>query len=103
MLHAAQKAMGYAQDLTEQAFMKSSLHQDGVVRQLMILGEACKHLSPEIRQAHPEIPWKKIAGFRDVLIHDYFEVDLKKVWQILKEDLPMLITSLKAIAPPEEP
>ena len=55
MLHAAQKAMEYVQNLTEQEFMASSLHQDGLIRQLMIIGEACKHLSPEIREEHPEI------------------------------------------------
>ncbi len=69
------------------AFVKSTLNQDAVVRNFEIMGEAAKHLSDQFKQANPEIPWKRIAGFRDVLIHDYVGVDVDEVWKIVERDL----------------
>jgi uncharacterized protein with HEPN domain len=63
-------------------FFSDSHWQDAVIRQLEIMGEATKRLSQDLRRRHPNIPWKRIAGLRDVLIHDYFGVDLNMVWQI---------------------
>ena len=62
-------------------FMRSSMAQDATVRNLEVVGEATKRLSPEIRSAHPEIPWRNMARMRDVLIHDYMGVDLEIVWK----------------------
>lgn len=61
------------------AFNQSLLIQDAVIRSFEVIGEAVKHLSPEIRQQYPEIPWRQIAGFRDVLTHDYGDVDVEEV------------------------
>lgn len=72
------------------AFLQTNLIQDGVVRNLEIIGEATKRLSLEFRGEHPTIPWKQIAGFRDVLIHDYMGVDLDIVWEVIEKDLPKL-------------
>ena len=72
MLQAASKALEYAHGLTEDQYRASSRDQDAIIRQLTIVGEAAKRVSPEFRAEHPEIPWRKIAGFRDVLVHDYF-------------------------------
>jgi uncharacterized protein with HEPN domain len=102
MLQAAQKVLEYAIGLTETSFLASSRDQDAIVRQLTILGEAAKRVSPDFRNEHPEIPWKKIAGTRDVIVHDYFHVDSEKVWRIVQEDLPDLIKALVRIVPPEE-
>ncbi len=70
MLLASRKAVEYAQELTEERFLSSPLHQDAILRQLTVLGEAAKRVSGEFRDGHPEVPWKKIAGFRDVAVHD---------------------------------
>ena len=102
MFQAAKKVLEYASGLTETSFLANSRDQDAIVRQLTILGEAAKRVSEDFRNEHPEIPWKKIAGLRDVVVHDYFHIDLEKVWRIIREDLPDLIEVLKRIVPPEE-
>ena len=74
----------------EQEFLASRLIQDGVVRNLEVIGEATKNLSIELREANPAIPWRQIAGMRDVLIHDYLKVNLSRVWLTVSTDLPEL-------------
>jgi uncharacterized protein with HEPN domain len=68
--------------------MDQSHWQDATVRQLEIIGEATKRLSPELRSRYSDVPWRRIAGLRDVLIHDYMGVDLDAVWQVTQKDLP---------------
>ena len=74
----------------ETYFLASGLVQDGVIRNLEVLGEATKNLSDDLRSANPEIPWRQIAGMRDVLIHDYLRVNLRRIWQTVVSDLPPL-------------
>ena len=74
----------------EEVFMASKLVQDGVIRNLEVIGEATKNLSDDLRSANPEIPWRQIAGMRDVLIHDYLRVNLRRIWQTVVSDLPPL-------------
>ncbi|HEY0514832.1 MAG TPA: DUF86 domain-containing protein [Thermoanaerobaculia bacterium] len=71
-------------------FMAKSHWHDAVVRQLEIIGEAVKRLSPEVTQRRPDIPCRRIAGMRDVLIHNYMGVDLEAVWEVTQNDLPQL-------------
>lgn len=79
------------------AFLGSSLQQDAVMRNLEIMGEATKQLSPELRHAHTEVPWRRVAGLRDVLIHDYLSVDVQELWNIVERDLPALKQSVSAV------
>ncbi|MGH7928820.1 MAG: HepT-like ribonuclease domain-containing protein [Candidatus Binatia bacterium] len=102
MLQSARKALDYASGLSEDQFMADSLRQDAILRQLTILGEASKKISNDLRAAHPEISWRKIAGFRDVVVHDYFGVNLNEVWRIIQDDLPALANLLEPLVPPEE-
>lgn len=74
----------------EAAFFASRLIQDGVIRNLEVIGEATKNLSAEQRNANPDIPWRQMAGMRDVLIHDYLKVNLDRVCRTVVDDLPAL-------------
>jgi uncharacterized protein with HEPN domain len=77
----------YVQSTTEEQFYRNRQVQDAVLRRLEIIGEAVKNLDEDFRNRYPEIPWKKVAGLRDVLIHEYFGVSLKRVWRVIKIDL----------------
>ena len=78
-------------------FITTSHWQDAVVRQLEIIGEATKRISDELRFNHADIPWRRIAGMRDVLIHDYMGVDLLAVWEVTQHELPDLKAKIEGI------
>jgi uncharacterized protein with HEPN domain len=101
MLLASRKAFEHARGLSEEQFQASSLHQDAILRQLTIIGEAAKRVSTEFRASHSEVQWRQVAGFRDVVVHDYSRVDMQEVWRIVQEDLPTLVTLLEPLVPPE--
>lgn len=72
------------------AFMESPMAQDAVIRNFEIIGEATKRVSEEAKATEPDVPWKAVAGFRDVLIHDYMGVDMDEVWNVIEKHVPML-------------
>jgi uncharacterized protein with HEPN domain len=98
---AAEDAIRFVTDLDEAAFMASRLHQHAVIRALEIIGEAAGKVSQDFRTGHPEIPWRDIRGMRHRLIHGYSEVELDIVWGVVRDRLPGLIVSLRALVPPE--
>lgn len=83
-------------------FMSTSHWQDAVIRQFEIIGEATKALSEGLRASHPDIPWRRVTGLRDVLIHHYFNVDLLALWDLTQTELPIfkkhIISILKELA-----
>jgi uncharacterized protein with HEPN domain len=80
-----------------ETFMATSYWQDAVIRQLEIIGEATKRLSDALRPKHPQIPWRRIAGLRDVLIHDYMGIDLLAVWEVTQSNLAFLQQQIQSI------
>lgn len=84
----------------EDAFQRDTMIQDAVIRNFEVIGEAVKRLPDEYRTQHPEIPWRLMAGFRDVLIHGYEGVDLKRVWLAATKDLPTVAQILSQLLPP---
>lgn len=97
ILDAIIKIETYLTGVEESTFHSQSLIQDGVIRQLEIIGEAVKRISPATRSLAVVIPWSAIAGMRDKLIHDYFGVNLDQVWLTATTDIPVLKTAVTGI------
>jgi uncharacterized protein with HEPN domain len=87
----------YAKNVSQAEFFKNRHLQDAIIRRLEIIGEAVKNLPMTFRSKNPKIPWKQIAGMRDILIHEYFDVDLMLTWKVVKQELPMIKKSLSSI------
>ncbi len=85
-----EKIFSYTENLSEDDFLQNEMAQDAVIRNFEIIGEATKKLSSEFKFDNPDIPWKHIAGMRDVLIHDYIGVDIWIVWDTVLNFLPKL-------------
>jgi uncharacterized protein with HEPN domain len=78
-------------------FERSRLVQDAVMREITIIGEAARHISSSLKKANPEIPWSSIIGMRNILIHEYFEIDVPEVWKTVQADLPVLKMQLSQV------
>ena len=90
ILDAISEIEAYTSQFTPEMFKKNKLVQNGVIRELEVIGEASKNLSPSFKTSHKQIPWKEVTGMRDKLIHGYFSVDLEIVWNTVKDKLPLL-------------
>jgi len=97
MRDAAEKIVAFAEGLSASAFLANEEKQLAIVRLLEIAGEAANGLSDELKEEHTEIPWSQITATRNRLINGYFDVDLNVVWQIVRKDVPILVTQLRAI------
>jgi uncharacterized protein with HEPN domain len=80
----------YINDKKKSDFLDSKQFQDSVIRRIEIIGEAIKNIPGDFKSTHENIPWKEITGMRDILIHQYFGVDLELTWEVIKTDLPIL-------------
>jgi uncharacterized protein with HEPN domain len=101
MLLAAHDAVHFATGLRYAEFEQSRLHQNAILKSIEIIDEAAVRISTETKQTHPEIPWPYIIGMRNRLVHDYFDVNLKSVWDTVQGDLPRLIILIEPLVPPE--
>jgi uncharacterized protein with HEPN domain len=89
--------MRFTKGMTYKEVVHDELHFDAVLRNLEIIGEAVKNISEETRQKYPDIKWRKIAGFRDVVAHGYFGVNDETVWDIVENEIPALLTTVRII------
>lgn len=85
----------YMKDRTEEDLEKDMQLQDAILHRLTIIGEAVKNIPDTIRDKNPDMPWRKIAGIKDVLVHHYFGVDLSAIWAVIQEDIPSLKEKLQ--------
>ena len=99
ILECAQKIERYTADGKDR-FVSDTMVQDAVLRNLEVIGEATKRLDDAYRRAQPQIPWRAVAGLRDVLIHQYEGVDLDRVWNVVVDGLPGLKDAIAKLLPP---
>jgi uncharacterized protein with HEPN domain len=104
MLEAAREAISFVSGTDFEAYRKNLVLVRAVERSVQIIGEAANRVSDVFRAAHPEIPWRKIAAQRNVLVHDYGEIDQGLIWKLVADNLPPLAVELEKIVgrrPPE--
>ena len=97
IVEAAKRIARYSKGMTVEKLKKDTLILDAIVRNLEIIGEAAKNIPRQIKEKYPEVEWKKIAGLRDILAHEYFGIDFEVVWDIVMNKLPILKMQIKHI------
>ena len=99
IIEAINRIRQYTTGMTQESFTVDEKTVDAVIRNLIIVGEAAKHVPEDVVSAHPEIPWSDMAGMRDVVAHEYFGVDLDIVWETVTKDLLPLVPELERMLP----
>ncbi len=87
----------YVSGIDKRAFMASSLVQDAVIRNLQIMAESARRVSDRLKEAQPKIDWYKIAGFRNILVHDYLGIDVETVWNVVVKEIPTLKKTINSM------
>jgi uncharacterized protein with HEPN domain len=97
ILDSSKLAVEYLGNSSIDEFKQNTAIQDAVIRRIEIIGEAANRISEETRKKHRHLPWTEMKGMRNLLIHEYDEIDLKEVWNTVKNDLPALIKEIEKI------
>ena len=97
MIAFAEKVTAYTDGLDQAAFVADTLTYDATLRNLELIGEAAGHIPEEVRAVHDEIPWRMIIATRNRLIHGYLGIDDDTLWSIVRDEVPPLLTALKAV------
>jgi uncharacterized protein with HEPN domain len=101
ILDAARLVQTFVSGINREAFERDLMRQSAVIRQIEIIGEATKRLSEDFKAEHSQIPWRSMAGMRDILIHAYNHVDLNEVWNTATVAIPILISNIEPLIPPK--
>lgn len=101
ILEAARLTLAYAQEINQESLEADQMRLDAIIRRPEIIGEATRRISETFRNKHPEIPWREMAGMRNQLIHNYDEVDLDIVWDVIEHHVPRLIAKIEPLVPPD--
>jgi len=97
MVEAATAALDFTEGLSRETVSSDRLVGFAVVRAIQLVGQAARNVSDEVRAANPDVPWRQMIGMRNVVVHDYADVDMTLVWKTVREDLPGLVNRLSAI------
>lgn len=97
MIGFAEKVLAYTAGLDQSAFVEDELRYDATLRNLALIGEAATRIPDEVRDTHPEIPWRLIIATRNRLIHAYLGIDNDTLWSIIRDDVPPLLAALRAV------
>jgi uncharacterized protein with HEPN domain len=101
MLLAARKVLEFTQEVDWEQFSGDELVQNAVMRQIQIIGEAARSVSPEYQSERAQVPWAEIIGMRNRLVHEYFRILPRRVWDVVEKDIPRLIQVLEPLVPDE--
>jgi uncharacterized protein with HEPN domain len=97
MIAFGEKVLTYTTGLDQSAFVGNTLVYDATLRNLELIGEAATHVPDDVRQAHPEVPWRMVIATRNRLVHAYLGVDNDTLWSIVVTDVPALLPMLRAV------
>lgn len=99
ILTAARKVLKYTEGVNRQRFDSDEILQNAVMRQLEIIGEAARCISPEAKGENPQVAWQGMVGLRNRLVHQYFSIDVGRVWETIETEVPLLVKLMEAIVP----
>jgi uncharacterized protein with HEPN domain len=97
MALAARRVLRYVKNVDQQDFDQDLEKQDSIIYRILILGEASKHISVEFQEKHQDIPWRQIAGMRNMLVHEYDQIDLEILWDVTQTSIPDLLAKLHLV------
>jgi uncharacterized protein with HEPN domain len=100
MLEAARKVAEFTRSVTLSEYSENPMLHLAVERAIEIIGEAANRVSPAFQQAHPEIPWRRIVAQRNVLVHEYGDIEHALIWDLVQRQIPILVEQLQILVPP---